>query len=236
MALVGSAPSSRSAGSCRERSGLALAAGALGAVVVVASLGYVLVDGVQNRWVSETNQWANQQVRTSLAAVNEVVDAAGERANVLVVNYGDTDDPATETNTAYGWAKTYSNVFRTGLPGDGDRASVTYLGTLDSFLAGERTTSTAGSEGYTDAATAHWCEAFGGPVEQCDPDGKLADDFRPRFEEFISEPPVVFLIGQYYGGLCNGVEGCSERTCSRRTSRPRLAGRGGGSRRLRDRG
>ena len=37
----------------RERRGAALVAGALGAVVVVASLGYVLVDGVQNRWVSD---------------------------------------------------------------------------------------------------------------------------------------------------------------------------------------
>ncbi|MGZ8579923.1 MAG: MFS transporter [Actinomycetota bacterium] len=192
----------------RGRHGPALLAGALGAVLVVASLGYVLVDGVENRWVSETNQWANQQVRTSLAAVNEVVDAAGERPNVLVVNYGDTDDPATDTNTAYGWAKTYTNVFRTGLPGEAIERSVTYLGTLENFLAGERTTSTAESEGYTDAATAHWCEAFGGPDDLCDPDDKRADDFQPRFEEF-SEPPVVFLIGQYYGGLCNGIQECS---------------------------
>jgi MFS family permease len=193
----------------RDRRGGALVAGAIAAALVVASLGYVLYDGVENRWVSETNQWANQQVRTSLAAVNEVVGAAGERPNVLVVNYGDTDDPATDTNTAYGWAKTFSNVFRTGLPGAAIERSVTYLGTLDNFLAGERTTSAAGSEGYTDAATAHWCEAFGGPRDLCDPDGKLADDFMPRFEEY-AEPPVVFLIGQYYGGLCNGVEDCSE--------------------------
>jgi MFS family permease len=192
----------------RGRHGAALIAGALGSILVVGSLGYVLVDGVENRWVSETNQWANQQVRTSLAAVNEVVDAAGERANVLVVNYGDTDDPATDTNTAYGWAKTYTNVFRTGLPGEAIERSVTYLGTLENFLAGERTTSTAGSEGYTDAATGHWCEAFGGEAALCNPDDKLADDFQPRFEE-LSEPPVVFLIGQYYGGLCNGVDDCS---------------------------
>jgi MFS family permease len=192
----------------RDRRGLALAAGVAGAALVVGSLGYLLYDGVQSRWVSETNQWANQQVRTSLAAVHEVVDAAGERPNVLVVNYGDTDDPATGTNTAYGWAKTYTNVFRTGLPGDAIERSVTYLGALDGFLAGERTTSTAGSQGYTDAATAHWCEAFGGPDDLCDPDGKRPEDFRPRFEEF-PEPPVVFLIGQYYGGLCNGVDDCS---------------------------
>ncbi|MDH5225637.1 MAG: hypothetical protein OEW46_12805, partial [Actinomycetota bacterium] len=192
----------------RGRHGPALLAGALGAVLVVGSLGYVLYDGLENRWVSETNQWANQQVRTSLAAVNEVVGAAGERPNVLVVNYGDTDDPATETNTAYGWAKTYSNVFRTGLPGRAIERSVTYLGSLDNFLAGEPTTSTAGSQGYNDASTAHWCEAFGGPDDLCDPDAKKAVDFQARFEEFPEEP-VVFLIGQYYGGLCNGVEACS---------------------------
>ncbi|HJR99150.1 MAG TPA: MFS transporter [Actinomycetota bacterium] len=192
----------------RDRRGPALVAGAIGVVLVVASLGFVLFDGIQNRWVSESNQWANQRVRTSLAAVHEVVQAAGERPNVLVVNHGDTDDPATGTNTAYGWAKTYTNVFRTGLPGDAIERSVTYLGTLDGFLAGERTTSTAGSDGYTDAATAHWCEAFGGPAGVCDPDGALPEDFRPRFEEF-GEPPVVFLIGQFYGGLCNGVEDCS---------------------------
>ena len=91
---------------------------------------------------------------------------------MLVVNYGDTDDPATGTNTAYGWAKTYTNVFRTGLPGEAIERSVTYLGGLDGFLAGERTTSSAGSQGYTDAATAHWCEAFGGPRASATPTGR----------------------------------------------------------------
>lgn len=46
----------------RDRHGPTLVAGALGAVVVVASLGFVLNDGLENRWVSESNQWANQQV------------------------------------------------------------------------------------------------------------------------------------------------------------------------------
>ncbi|MGH2539109.1 MAG: MFS transporter [Actinomycetota bacterium] len=190
----------------RDRRGPALIAAAIGAILVVASLGFVLYDGVENRWVSEKNQWANQQVRTSLAAVHEVVDAAGERPNVLVVNYGDTDDPATGTNTAYGWAKTYTNVFRTGLPGEAIERSVTYLGPLDDFLDGQPTGTP--SKGYTDASVAHACEAFGGADDLCDPDGKKPDDFVPRFEEF-PEDPVVFLIGQYYGGLCNGVQACS---------------------------
>ena len=123
-----------------------------------------------------------------------------------------------------------------GLPGDAIERSVTYLGTLDNFLAGEPHDLDRGQRGLRPMRpTAHWCEAFGGPDSQCDPDDKQAEDFQPRFEEF-REAPVVFLIGQYYGGLCNGVEDCSG---DARAGGPRcgdVAGRRGGSRRLRDRG
>ncbi|MGZ5289090.1 MAG: MFS transporter [Actinomycetota bacterium] len=182
-----------------------IAAG-LAAVLVFASLGWLLLDGVQHRWVSDTNQWAEQSVRTSLAAVHEVVRAAGDRANVLVVNYGD-EDQEFETNTGYGWAKTYTNVFRTGLPGEAIERSTTYFGSLDNFLAGQPTTSTKGSEGYDDTSTAHWCETFGGPAASCDPDGKKPADFQPRLSEYTQDP-VVFVIADYYGGLCNGVDNC----------------------------
>jgi MFS family permease len=193
-----------------NRRGPSLVVGSIVAVLVVGLLAWVLNDGLRDRWVSESNQWANQQVRTSLAAVNEVVRAAGdERANVLVVNFGDTDDADTQTNTGYGWAKTYSNVFRTGLPGTAIERSVTYFGTLERFLAGEPTTSTGGSQGYDDTSASHFCEAFGGPDDLCDPDAKKPEDFVPRFEEYPADP-VVFLIGQYYDGLCNGVDECSD--------------------------
>jgi Major Facilitator Superfamily len=181
-------------------------AGGLAAVLVFASLGWLLLDGVQHRWVSDSNQWAEQSVRTSLAAVHEVVQAAGDRANVLVVNYGD-EDQAFETNTGYGWAKTYTNVFRTGLPGDAIERSTTYFGSLDNFLAGRPTTSTKGSEGYDDTSISHWCETFGGPASVCDPDGKKPSDFQPRLAEYPQDP-VVFVISDYYGGLCNGVDNC----------------------------
>jgi MFS family permease len=187
-----------------------LAAG-LAALLIVGSMGWIVYDGLQRRWVSDTNQWANQDVRTSLAAVHEVVQDAGERPNVLLVNYLDTNDPSTGTNTAYGWAKTWSNVFRTGLPGDAAERSVTYLGTIDNFLQGQATTSSTDSQNYNDIARQHFCEAFWPSDQEClQGDEKKPANFVPRFQEF-PEPPVVFLIGQYYEqGLCNGVPDCTE--------------------------
>ncbi|MEP6758356.1 MAG: MFS transporter [Actinomycetota bacterium] len=186
-------------------------AGGLAALLIVGSMSWILYDGVQRRWVSDTNQWANQSVRTSLAAVNKVVSAAGDRPNVLLVNYLDTNDPATGTNTAYGWAKTWTNVFRTGLPGDAAERSVTYLGTIDNFLAQKPTTSSAESQGYNDIARQHFCEAFGGADDYCyQGDEKKPANFVPRFTEFPADP-VVFVIDQYYEqGLCNGVPNCTE--------------------------
>jgi MFS family permease len=182
-------------------------AGGLATVLIAGSLGLVLYDGLQRRWVSDTNQWANQDVRTSLAAVHEVVSAAGERPNVLLVNYLDSND-STGTNTAYGWAKTWTNVFRTGLPGDASERSVTYLGTIDNFLAGKPTTSSVGSSGYNDIARQHFCEAQW--VDQyCSVNGDTPPDYPARFQQF-PQAPVVFLIDQYYEqGLCNGVADCS---------------------------
>ena len=100
-------------------------------------------------------------MRTSLAAVHEVVQDAGRSSERrCLVNYLDSDDPATGTNTAYGWAKTWSNVFRTGLPGDAAERSVTYLGTIDNFLAGQTDHVVHRQPGYDDIARQHFCEAF----------------------------------------------------------------------------
>ena len=142
--------------------------------------------------------------------MHEVVEAGGERPNVLLVNYRDTNDE-TGTNTAYGWAKTWSNVFRTGLSGDAAERSVTYLGTIDNFLQAQATTSRADSQGYNDIARQHFCEAFWPSDQEClQGDEKKPANFIPRFQEF-PEAPVVFLIGQYYvQGVCNGVESCTD--------------------------
>jgi MFS family permease len=158
-------------------------AGALGAVVVVGALAWVFIDPAMNRWAQQDNQWAPQSVRTSLAAVREVVVSADARPSVLVVNYGNTDDE-TGSNTTYGWAKTYTNVFRTGLPGSFAKYQVTYVGTVEDFRRG--IPSDGPSENYRKTSRSHWRE------------------FRHRLATY-KEPPVVFLIGEYYAGRCNGV-------------------------------
>jgi len=187
--------------------GMRALAGGLAAVLVFGVLGGVLWDGLQKRWISESNQWANQAVRTSLGAVHEVVEAAGPRPVVLVMNYGDTDDE-TGTNTAYGWAKTYTNVLRTGLAGQQVRQQVTYLGTVENFLALERTSGR--SEGYETASLKHFCELVGSAEhpECLDPDEEDPEPIEGRLQQY-AEPPVAFVIGQYYRGLCNGVDSCS---------------------------
>jgi MFS family permease len=159
-------------------------------ILVVAPLGFLLIDGIQTRWVSEANQYPDHAVRGSLAAVNVVAQAAGERPLVLIVNAWDSDDAESHTNPAYGWAKTYTNVFRDGLPGSSDKYQVTYLGSLENFLAGKVTTSTTGSEGYDKAAESHFGE------------------LQKRLAEYPAAP-AVFLVGSYYGGLCNGASDCS---------------------------
>jgi hypothetical protein len=166
------------------RESVARAVAWLATASIVGALLFLFVFGTRSdNWVSTETQWANQAVRTSLAAVHQVVVAAGARPNVLVMNYSDTDDPVDHTNTAYGWAKTYTNVFRTGLPGDSAAYSVTYLGTIPNFVAGEQTTAPS-SSGYNQASKAHF------------------DEMQARFATF-SEPPVVFVIGQFYKGVCN---------------------------------
>ena len=164
-------------------------AGALGALAVVGALAWLFLDPAINRWAQQDNQWAPQSVRTSLAAAREVVVAAGERPSVLIVNYGNTDD-ATGSNTTYGWAKTYTNVFRTGLPGELAKYQVTFVGTVEDFRAG--TPSDAPSENYRDTSQSHWEEVLA------------------RTSTY-TEPPVVFLIEEYYSGLCNGL---AEGACS----------------------
>jgi MFS family permease len=159
-------------------SGSAKTAGILASILIVASLGWLFYDGLANRWTGDTAQWANEGLRTSLAAVHEVAQEAGVRPNVLIMNFTNTDDE-TGTNTAYGWAKTDTNIFRTGLPGDLAQYSSTYMGTVEDFLNDQP--STGPSAKYNE-----WSRRY----------------FRDVQEQRAANPqqPVVFLIGDFYKG------------------------------------
>ena len=161
--------------------GPALVAGAIAALLVVGSLGWLLADGLQHRWVEESNQWANQNVRTSLAAVNEVVHAAGERPNVLVINYPDADDA-----TGIEHRVRLGQDLHQRLPHRPARATWSSTppptwASLQNFLAGRPTSSSTGSQNYEE-----WSQ-------------KYFDELQVREKAFPADP-VVFVVGQYYWG------------------------------------
>lgn len=115
-----------------RRTGGARVPGLIGALVVVAALVYVFAVGWRS-WVQPNNQWIDQDTRVALASVTEVVEREPDAPVVFLENYGDDQ-------VAYGWAKTFTNVARTGIPGDAVARSAAYFGTLENFLAGEPTT------------------------------------------------------------------------------------------------
>ena len=155
-------------------------AGVLASLVVVASLGWMVLDGLEHRWISERNQWANVAARSSLAAVHEVAASAGTRPLILIMNYNALDDPVEQNNTAYGWAKTFTNVFRTALPGPVLPQQATFVGKVGDFLSGVRTTGP--SQHYNATTDAYFAEV----------QSKLAQ---------YPQPPAVFLMQQYYKGV-----------------------------------
>ncbi|MEX2274849.1 MAG: MFS transporter [Actinomycetota bacterium] len=105
--------------------------GVIASVVIVAALGWVFLSGWQT-WIKPDNQWISQQTRVALSSAHEIADQVDDLPLAIIGNY------ATEPQS-YGWGKTFTNVFRTTLPGeDVDRVG-TYWGTLDNFLAGEPT-------------------------------------------------------------------------------------------------
>ena len=95
-----------------------------------------------------------------------------------------------------------TRTFRTGLPGQLAKYQVTFVGTVEDFRSGQP--SDGPSENYRETSTSHWQEV-------------------QAREEAYPEAPVVFLIEEYYSGLCNGLaEGaCSPRRAGRARSRSR---------------
>jgi Major Facilitator Superfamily len=160
-----------------RRDGAAKIAGIVAAVLIVASLGYVWTTGRDAaRWADPDNQWIDQPTRTALSAASAVVERGSEDAPVVfVVNFGDTYQ-------SYGWAKTFTNVSRTGLPGDAVKRSMTYFGDVGSFLADEPTQ-------LTDATYNKMSRGFHRELTA------LREDYPGA--------PVVFLVRQFNEGTAN---------------------------------
>jgi hypothetical protein len=160
-----------------RRDGTARIAGVLASVVIVASFGFIWVNGREAaRWADPTNQWIDQPTRTALSAARAIVERQPEDAPIVfVVNFGDTYQ-------SYGWAKTFTNVSRTGLPGDAVKRSMTYFGEVDAFLADEPTV-------LTDETYNKMSRGF-------------HDELTALRKEYTGEP-VVFLIRQFNEGTVN---------------------------------
>jgi hypothetical protein len=160
-----------------KRDGLAKIVGALASVAIVASLVFIWVDGRQvSHWADPDSQWIDQATRTSLEAARAVVEGEPtDRPIVFIVNYGDAYQ-------AYGWSKTFTNVSRTGLPGDAVKRSMTYFGSAEDFLADRPTE-------LTNATYNQMSEVFHEELS--------------NLREDITGPPIAFLIRQFNEGTVN---------------------------------
>ncbi|HEX6230183.1 MAG TPA: MFS transporter [Actinomycetota bacterium] len=149
----------------------------IGVVAIVASLGFVWVKGRDAaRWADPGNQWIDQPTRTALAGVRAIVENEPEdRPVVFLLNFGDTYQ-------SYGWSKTFTNVSRTGLPGDAVKRSMSYFGDVNEFLADRPTV-------LTD-----------------DTYNKMSRGFHRELTALRREyagPPIVFLIRQFNTNTVN---------------------------------
>jgi sugar phosphate permease len=160
-----------------KRDGAARIAGVIASALIVASFGYIWVNGREaSNWANPDSQWIDQRTRTALSASNAIVaNGPDDSPVVFLVNFGDTYQ-------AYGWSKTFTNVSRTGLPGDAVKRSMTYFGDVDSFLADTPTV-------LTDPTYNRMSRAFHQELT--------------RIREEYPGEPVVFLVRQFNEGTVN---------------------------------
>jgi MFS family permease len=151
--------------------------GIVGVVLVFASIGYVFYSGFQSsHWSDQENQWIRQETRVALAAARTVVEREPDNHPIVFLNnYKDQ-------SVAYGWAKTYMNIGRTGLPGTAVSRSFGYFGDASQFLADQ-------------------------PTELTDPTyNKISRGFYGTMKlgvERYSGDPIVFVIGPFNEGTDN---------------------------------
>ncbi len=107
-------------------------AGVVVSLVILAGLGFVMARGFEeSNWNSQalTARFLDPGTRSGLAAAQAYVAASDPgRPVVFVIDYR-------RDRKAWGWAKTFSNVARSGLDGDEALRSAIYFGDLPDFLA-----------------------------------------------------------------------------------------------------
>ena len=160
-----------------RRHGAMRIVGWVGVAAIVASLGYVWVQGrTAAQWADPDNQWIDQSTRTALAAARAIADGADPDSPIIfVVNFGDTYQ-------SYGWAKTFTNVSRTGLPGEDVKRSMTYFGDVNDLLADQPTQLT--DETYNKMARGFYREV-------------------KALQQEYTGPPLVFVVRQFNEGTDN---------------------------------
>ncbi len=149
---------------------------AVGLAAIVAAFAFIWVRGRDaSQWANPNNQWIDQPTRTALAAASAVVEREPNRPIVFILNYGDTYQ-------SYGWAKTFTNVARTGLPGDAIDRDFSYFGSVEKFLQNEPTV-------LSDPTYNKMARGF-------------YDELRRGLKRY-SAPPIAFLVRQFNGHTDN---------------------------------
>jgi MFS family permease len=153
-----------------DRVNLQLAVRVAGSLLVVAALVFVFFAGRSTvRWASPENQWIDQRTRTALSAASAIVEREPAHPIVFIVNYGDTYQ-------SYGWSKTFTNVSRTGLPGDAVKRDFSYFGDVGQFMANRPTI-------LTDPTYNKMSRGFFAELQ--------------RGLKKYAQPPIVFLVRQF---------------------------------------
>lgn len=159
-----------------RREGSRRVLGVVGSLAIVGSLVFVFFAGRSaTLWASPENQWISQPTRVAMSAAGAIVEREPGHPIVFIENFGDL-------YSAYGWAKTYTNVSRGALPGDAAARVFNYFGSVENFLAGQ-------------------------PTELTDPTyNKMSRGFNHWMQENLKDyqlDPVVFLIREFNGTTDN---------------------------------
>ncbi len=160
------------------------------AVVILAAFAFTMVRGFdESNWNSQalTARFLDPGTRSGLAAAQGYIAKSDpDRPVVFVVDYRHGD------RKAWGWAKTFSNVARSGLEGDEALRTAIYFGDLRDFLADRPT-------GNIRLADCHPVPL--NKVYDCVSAG-FFDEMRTQLAPY-HEAPIAFLVDRFNAGSRN---------------------------------